>query len=251
MSSGTDFSHSENQTRDVGGAVPEPCGSARTPRPRPSRRCSSTAPGPRRPRTRCCTKRLDGGWPITWREYEGKVRALARGIADWVQPGEIVCILAENRPEWCYADLGRAEPGRRSARPSIRPTRPGTSPTSSTTAAPGCIFVSSREQLDKVRELRAGGRLCPSWSGWSSSTRCKADEDWVTPLATVLRPQQRPAGSDREPQRRPSLRRPGHAHLHLGHHRRAQGRDAQPRQPGLQRRSAPRWCSIASSSTRS
>ncbi len=42
-----------------------------------------------------------------------------------------------------------------------------------------------------------------------------------------------------DPGRRDVARRPGHPHLHLGHHRTAEGRDDQPAQRGLHRRAAP------------
>lgn len=43
---------------------------------------------------------------ITWRRYAERVRDLAYGLADLgVQPGEVVAVLANNRPEWLIAEL--------------------------------------------------------------------------------------------------------------------------------------------------
>ena len=44
--------------------------------------------------------------PISWREADRQVRALARALrAQGIQPGDRVVIVAENRPEWAIADL--------------------------------------------------------------------------------------------------------------------------------------------------
>jgi long-chain acyl-CoA synthetase len=49
-----------------------------------------------------------GRWrEITWREYGQRVRELSSGlIALGLRRGECVCVIAENRPEWLYCDLG-------------------------------------------------------------------------------------------------------------------------------------------------
>ena len=42
----------------------------------------------------------DGRWiDVTWEAYGQRVREIAGGIADWVAPGDVACILSENRPE--------------------------------------------------------------------------------------------------------------------------------------------------------
>ena len=49
-----------------------------------------------------------GIWqPITWAGYRRRVRDFAHGLADLgVQPGEVVAVLGDNRPEWLISELG-------------------------------------------------------------------------------------------------------------------------------------------------
>ncbi len=51
--------------------------------------------------------RRDGQWlPTTWGEYNAQVQAAARAlVALGVQPGQAVCILGFNRPEWAVMDI--------------------------------------------------------------------------------------------------------------------------------------------------
>ncbi len=51
--------------------------------------------------------RRDGQWqPTTWGEYAAQVQAAARAlVALGVQPGQAVCILGFNRPEWAIVDI--------------------------------------------------------------------------------------------------------------------------------------------------
>jgi long-chain acyl-CoA synthetase len=52
-------------------------------------------------------RRADGSWqPASWAATAAEVRALASGlIAQGVEPGDRVALVAENRPEWLIADL--------------------------------------------------------------------------------------------------------------------------------------------------
>lgn len=52
-------------------------------------------------------ERGDAGWqPTSWSEYAGQVQQAARAlVALGVQPGQAVCILGFNRPEWVIMDL--------------------------------------------------------------------------------------------------------------------------------------------------
>lgn len=65
----------------------------------------------------CCRARADqpalrhkqrGIWAgVTWGEYYEHARAIGLALADaGVQPGEVVSVLCENRPEWLFVDLG-------------------------------------------------------------------------------------------------------------------------------------------------
>ncbi len=51
--------------------------------------------------------RDENGWqPTTWAQYAEQVQAAARGlVALGVQPGQVVCILGFNRPEWIIMDM--------------------------------------------------------------------------------------------------------------------------------------------------
>src|SRR5262245_58482413 len=50
----------------------------------------------------------DGEWrPINWAETARQVAALAASLKRiGLQPGDRVCLVSENRPEWLIADLG-------------------------------------------------------------------------------------------------------------------------------------------------
>ncbi len=50
----------------------------------------------------------DGQWqPTSWREAARQVAAFAASLKDLgLQPGDRVCLVSENRPEWLIADLG-------------------------------------------------------------------------------------------------------------------------------------------------
>ena len=126
----------------------------------------------------------DGRWtPLTWREYEQGVREVARGIADWVQPKEIVAILSENRPEWCYADLATLCLGGASA--PIYPTNP---PKDIAYILNDCsarlLFVSTADQLAKVRQLKKENKV-PKLERVVVFDEVKSDEDWVIPMAAL------------------------------------------------------------------
>ena len=44
---------------------------------------------------------------VSWSTYFTNARALGLALADMgLQRGEVICVLAENRPEWLYADMG-------------------------------------------------------------------------------------------------------------------------------------------------
>jgi len=92
---------------------------------------------------------------ITWREYGDGVRRVALGlVALGLRPGDVVSIVADNRPEWLYADLGTISAG-------------GVTNGIYTTDSPRQVeyivndsgtrffFAENEEQLDKILEVRA------------------------------------------------------------------------------------------------
>ena len=95
---------------------------------------------------------------ITWREYGDKVRQVALGlVALGLRPGDVVSVVADNRPEWLYTDLGTLSAG-------------GVTNGIYTTDSPKQVeyivndsgtrfyFAENEEQLDKILEVRA---RCP------------------------------------------------------------------------------------------
>src|ERR1022692_1731477 len=55
----------------------------------------------------------DGAWhDVTYTQLAGTVQEIGLGLIDLgIEPGERVCILANTRPEWSYADLGATAAG--------------------------------------------------------------------------------------------------------------------------------------------
>jgi long-chain acyl-CoA synthetase len=95
---------------------------------------------------------------ITWREYGDGARRVALGlVALGLRAGDVVSIVADNRPEWLYADLGTISAG-------------GVTNGIYTTDSPRQVeyivndsgtrffFAENEEQLDKILEVRA---RCP------------------------------------------------------------------------------------------
>lgn len=100
-----------------------------------------------------------GLWKTTrWSDYYGHVRAVALALKDQgLQRGEVVCVLAENRPEWLYVDM---------AAQCMGLVGNGIYPTSSAgqlqhilvDSGTRVLFVENQEQLDKAMEVR---QHCP------------------------------------------------------------------------------------------
>jgi len=95
---------------------------------------------------------------ITWHEYGERVRQVALGlVALGLRPRDVVSVVADNRPEWLYTDLGTLCAG-------------GITNGIYTTDAPRQVeyivndsgtrffFAENEEQLDKILEVRA---RCP------------------------------------------------------------------------------------------
>lgn len=96
---------------------------------------------------------------VTWGEYYNNARAVALGLhAAGLQRGAVVCVLAENRPEWLYVDMGSQCMG--FAGNGIYPTASADQVLyilqNSNAQA---VFVENQEQLEKVLSVR---EQCPS-----------------------------------------------------------------------------------------
>jgi long-chain acyl-CoA synthetase len=91
---------------------------------------------------------------LSWEEYHTQALACAAALAlAGVAPGDRVGLLSENRPEWLFADLGTLT--------AAAVTVPPHAPLSArqvqfqlADAGVSWLFVSSREQLKKVRQVR-------------------------------------------------------------------------------------------------
>ena len=96
--------------------------------------------------------------PITWREYGEQVRAVALGLqALGVQRGQSVAILAGNRPEWAFADLGVIHAG--AVTVPIYATNPPNQVEHVLVDGDVVVaIVENRHQLDKILEIRS---RCP------------------------------------------------------------------------------------------
>jgi long-chain acyl-CoA synthetase len=126
----------------------------------------------------------DGRWhAVSWSDYEAHVRSLARGMGDWVQPGDIVSILSDNRPEWCYSDLAALALGAITA-----PIFPSSPPKEIAYILNDCgarlLFLSTAAQLAKVRDLRAAG-LLPRLERVVSFEEVQPEGDWLLPLSAL------------------------------------------------------------------
>ena len=99
--------------------------------------------------------KIDGQWTdISYKELDQRVRGLSMGLLELgVQPGQHVAILSENRPEWAVADLATLTA--RCADVPIYPTLPAHQiEYILRDSGAVAILVSSRQQLDKIRQIR-------------------------------------------------------------------------------------------------
>ena len=107
--------------------------------------------------TRAALRRHVGGtWqPLSWTAYGDAVREIAAGLMDLgVGAGERVALLATNRPEWHFADLGTL-----SAAAVTVPVYPTSAPGQVAYVVDHCearvAFVENDEQLAKILDERA------------------------------------------------------------------------------------------------
>ena len=101
-------------------------------------------------------RHVAGSWqPLSWTEYGDAVREIAAGLVDLgIGAGERVALLATNRPEWHFADLGTL-----SAAAVTVPVYPTSAPGQVAYIVDHCearvAFVENREQLAKILDERA------------------------------------------------------------------------------------------------
>ncbi|MFW6090617.1 MAG: AMP-binding protein, partial [Actinomycetota bacterium] len=96
-----------------------------------------------------------GIWqPITWAAYRARVRDFAHGLAGLrVQPGEVVAVLGDNRPEWLITELAVQSLG--ACIVGIYPTSVGEEIVHILTHADVRVVVAEdQEQVDKLIRLR-------------------------------------------------------------------------------------------------
>ena len=135
-----------------------------------------------------------------------------------VGPGDRVAVQTRSRgPRWCSISAACA-PAPSTCR-STPPTRRPRSTTSSATPNRACSSAARTGDL---------ARSCAAWPG------CARWRRWARRAGPLARRGGR--GSRPMRRRRTCGRRPRRDPLHLGHDRALEGRDAQPRQPRLQRR---------------
>ena len=150
-----------------------------------------------------------------------------------VEKGDRVALLSENRPEWAYVDLATL-----CAAAVDVPIYPNLMPAQ-------VLYVLNDSQA-KVAFASTRGPGEEAGRGARQGPAPQARHPLRRPARTRARsPSTRCArgaggagrGSGRGEAARGGgdARRPGHPHLHLGHHRRPQGRDAHPRQHRVER----------------
>jgi long-chain acyl-CoA synthetase len=100
--------------------------------------------------------KVAGVWvPVTHREAEARVRAVALGLRELgIRPGDRVAILAETRLEWALADYACL--CARAADVPIYPTLPANQAEYMLRDSGACaVFCSTTAQFDKIREIRS------------------------------------------------------------------------------------------------
>jgi long-chain acyl-CoA synthetase len=96
-----------------------------------------------------------GIWqPFTWRQFHGRVRDFAHGLAALgVGPGEVVAVLGDNRPEWLISELAAQSLG--ACTVGIYPTSVGDEIVHVLTDGQVKVVVAEdQEQVDKIIELK-------------------------------------------------------------------------------------------------
>src|SRR5256714_9339798 len=100
--------------------------------------------------------RAGGDWhAVSWTEFAEEVRETAMGLASLgVEPGDAVCILSGNRPEWHVADMAGMAAGARTV-PVYHTNSPSQVAYVVGHSGGKAIFVQNEEQLRKVEKERS------------------------------------------------------------------------------------------------
>ena len=166
-------------------------------------------------------------WATYWEHIELAGHAL---LALGVEPGDRVAIHSENRPEWLIADMGALAV--RAASVGIYPTNPAAEVGYLLGDSGAKVLVAEdQEQVDKAFAVLDE---CPDLERIvylePRGIRHRYDHEKLMSWQDVPRPGPRaPRAASRRAggrARRPAPGRPGHADLHVGHDRAAEGRDA-------------------------
>ncbi len=106
------------------------------------------------PRVALRFKRLGLYRDITWSQYAEKAQACAAALVEvGIQPGERIGVWAENSPEWLIADMGILLAGAINVPPHASLTASQVQFQLQSTETQW-LFVSSQEQLEKIRKIR-------------------------------------------------------------------------------------------------
>jgi long-chain acyl-CoA synthetase len=100
-------------------------------------------------------RRGDEWAAITWNEYGQLVRDTAMGLAALdVEPGDAVCILSTNRPDWHVADLGGLSAGAITV-PIYATNSPSQAAYIAGHSEAKVVFVENEDQLRKIEKERS------------------------------------------------------------------------------------------------
>ena len=174
-----------------------------------------------------------GRWtPISFPQLPERVRSTSLGLASLgVKRGDRIAILSENRPEWAIADYACLALG--AADVPIYPTLP---------TRTGRVHPARRRRLGRVRlhpadagQAAGSARRAARLAAHRGVRRGGARAGRARLQRAEARGRALPArglgggGADGP------ARRPRHDHLHLGDHRRPEGRHADPREHHVER----------------
>jgi long-chain acyl-CoA synthetase len=131
-------------------------------------------------------EKLYGIWqPITWREYAGRVRDFAHGLASsGVGRGDIIAVLGDNRPEWLIAEL---------AAQSIGAAVVGIYPTSLDeeivhivdTSQTRVVVAEDQEQVDKLVKVKSLTPTLQTVVYYDPHGLEAYDEPWLVEFRTI------------------------------------------------------------------